>query len=143
MFLRLFFSSTLLFCSLYAVPNVEELKQAVKANPELLNTPQAQAEMAKRGITSDDVKEKLNMMGGANSDIAVSAKLIENDIEDNYLENNETNVSTITVDDLNDSTLSERLNPFTFNTNKDLRIELNKKHTKLIQNKLSRYYMKF
>ena len=46
--------------SLFAEPSIVEVEQAIKANPALLDTPQAKAEMAKRGITKEQVQQKLN-----------------------------------------------------------------------------------
>ncbi len=143
MFLRILFSLSILLLTLHAIPNVEELKQQIKANPELLNTPQAQAEMKKRGITSEDIKAKLNEMQTQDANVAIAPKLIQNSINEIISDENATNPEIISTADINETELEKRLNPFTFNTNKELRVELNKKHSNLIQNKLSRYSMKF
>jgi polysaccharide export outer membrane protein len=143
MFIRLLLSSTILFYTLHAIPNIEDLKQQVKNNPELLNTPQAQAEMKKRGITNEDVQEKLDMAKDLDQNVTISSKFIENDIQDDSIDNNDTNQTDLISDDINETLLSQRLNPFTFTTNQDLRIKLNKKHLRLTENKLSRYSMRF
>jgi len=147
MFIRNLFLILSLVLSLYAVPDIEELKAMVQNNPELLNTPEAQAEMHKRGITDEDLQKKINKLKNSNDEeITLSNKLLNNDID--YLDNNESNESNKSVItqemiDLEDEELSKRLNPFTFTTNNELRRELNKKHTVLIKNKLTRYSMKF
>jgi len=140
MFIRFAFVVTLLYSSLYAVPNVEELKRAVKENPELLDSPQAQAEMKKRGITDEDVRKKLLEGEEAGEETSVADKFVDNDIEETF-ENKETN--TVKIDDANTAELAERLNPFVFNTNKKLRVELQKKKFLLTEKKLSRYSKKF
>lgn len=141
MSLRLLVLITSITLSLYAVPSVEELKLAVQENPELLNTPEAQAEMKKRGITSEDVQKKLLDSQEEGEDVVISEKFIQNDIEDENIDTNETNETA--SEDLNTTKLVERLNPFTFNTSDKLRIELQKKKSSLTQKKLSRYSKKF
>jgi len=135
---------------LNAAPNTDELKRTIQKNPELLNTPQAQAEMQKRGISDEDVQKKLQeSKKHTGEETNVAQKFTENQI----LENNETNTTKdfnttkeINSTDEVNATLEEyakRLNPFEFQTNEDLRIELKKKKPILSTKKLSRYSKKF
>lgn len=141
--LRLFILTMSLFFLLHAVPSTDELKRAVEKNPELLNTPQAQAEMKKRGITDEDVQNKLNeSKKHTGEETNVAQGFVQNDI----LENNESN----TANELNFSKeadtskdTAKRLNPFAFQTNEELRLELKKKKPLLSTKKLSRYSEKF
>ncbi|MBN2816356.1 MAG: SLBB domain-containing protein [Campylobacterales bacterium] len=139
-FISLFILLTL---SLYAIPSVTELKSAIKQNPELLNTPEAQAEMQKRGITDEDVKQKLLESESLGENTTVATKFLENDIEE-FRDNNESNETNTTLTmDINETELSKRLNPFTFNTSEQLRLALQKKKTRLTEKKLSRFSKRF
>jgi len=131
--------------SLYAIPSVSELKAAVKENPELLNTPEAQAEMQKRGITDEDVKQKLLEAQEKGQVTNVASKFLENDIDTNETQADDSNISTTEEhDDLNTTQeLAERLNPFAFNTSQQLRLALQEKKTELTQQKLSRFAKRF
>jgi len=130
-----------LLITLHAAPNIEELKRAVQANPELLKTPQAQAEMAKRGITDEDIQNKLKASDDQGKLSTVSTRLLENDIEVENIESNETSATATIETSLTQQ--SQRVNPFTFNSSKQLRSELNKKQISLTKNKLTRYSKRF
>jgi polysaccharide biosynthesis/export protein len=145
MILRTILVTTSLFLSLYAVPNVEELSRAIKDNPELLNTPEAQAEMKKRGVTDEDIKNKLEISDEYGQEASVSTKFLDNDIEFDTLDMNESNTTkeSLDLEDTNQTELIERLNPFTYNTNAKLRTELQKKQISFTKNKLSRYSKRF
>ncbi|MDF1878586.1 SLBB domain-containing protein [Sulfurimonas sp. SAG-AH-194-C20] len=146
MFLRILLLSFFLSLSLFGAPSIEQLKAAVIADPSLLDTPQAQAEMKKRGITKTDINAKLNK----NKDL--DTKIIEaSDIQNNIdivqtEENNETNTSEILdqstlVEDINAS--FDRLNPFTYKTSREIREELSLKKQVLEKTKLTRYSESF
>ena len=65
--------------NLYANISDEQLKNAIKSNPNLLNTPQAQAEMQKRGISQDAILSKLNK--DKSEEIDDNKKVIINDVD--------------------------------------------------------------
>jgi len=121
-----------------------QIKQAVKANPALLNTPQAQAAMAERGITASEVKAKLDI----GNDAGVSNKTTETTAKNDV-------TTDVTSDDTSSSDNQEKeiqvksnalvktANPFKFNSNAAIRAELNKKQQALVRNKLTRYSMTF
>ena len=62
--------------------SVSQVKSMVKANPALLNTPQAQAELAKRGLSKGDAMNKLGVVDAktdsASIDIAVNNVNVDN-----------------------------------------------------------------
>ncbi len=58
-----------LFCSLlFAEVSQSQAISAIRANPALLNTPQAQAEMSKMGISKSEVLSKMNTIKDAKKD---------------------------------------------------------------------------
>ena len=64
---------------LNAQPTVSEVVSAVKSNPALLDTPQAKAEMQKRGVNKDDVLKKVQAKDEKTS---IEVEVVDNDIED-------------------------------------------------------------
>ena len=124
---RLLFLSLISYSLLHAVPSFSQMKEAVKANPELLNTPQAKAMMKEKGVTKEDVRKQL--VNDEMSSKVTDVKDIENNID--IVETNETNK------------LGKRLNPFTYKTNEELRVSLNSKHQLLTHKKLTRYSDRF
>ena len=137
MFLRILLFPLLFTLSLLAAPSIEEMKAMVKQNPDLLNTPQAQAEMKKRGITKSDVESRLEKSKEMTSDV-IEVDDIENNID--FSDNNETNASSETTNGkTKEMPIGKRLNPFEYKTNKDLREELNARKQILTAKKLTRY----
>jgi len=130
--------TTIFAISLSAAPSVEQMKEAVKKNPSLLNTPQAQAMLKEKGVTAAEVRAKL-----ATKQIekqTLDEESIENKIDIvESAESNESNESTAAPLDVS----SERLNPFMYKTSADLRKELNSKQQLLSEGKLSRYSTSF
>ena len=53
----------------------------VKANPALLNTPQAQAELAKRGLSKGDITNKLNITDTKVGDVLTNTAINDVDVE--------------------------------------------------------------
>ena len=127
--------------TLNAEPSMAQIKQAVKANPALLNTPQAKAAMAERGLTASDVKAKLDRADSSATSTELSSSNTENEISSDEsstdVADKKTEIKAITT------TLAKKVNPFKFRSNSELRTELNKKQQVLLKNKLSRYSMKF
>jgi len=56
---KLLFVAGLFSALLIAQPTTSQMVSAVKKNPSLLNTPEAQAELQKRGLSKTDVINKL------------------------------------------------------------------------------------
>ena len=127
--------TTIFTISLYAVPSIEQMKEAVKKDPSLLNTPQAQAMMKEKGVTIEEVRAKLATQQIEKK--TLSAESIENKID--IVESNESNESNETIPDIS----SDRLNPFMYKTSADLRKELNSQQQLLTEGKLSRYSKSF
>ena len=140
MLLRLLLT-TIFTISLFAAPSYDEMKAAVNANPELLDTPQARAMMQEKGITADEVRERLEKKIETKT---INAEDIENNIE--ITDTNET-VEVSEIDDLNvteiSEDLNERLNPFAYKSSADIREELNAKQQILTSTKLTRYSSNF
>lgn len=132
-FLALLFVVT----SLYAVPNIDQLKQAVKANPALLNTPEAQAAMKEKGIDADDVK----------------AKLMEQNSDANLIPTEESATNKIDFPSESDTTQGNEAseaedhvkmtNPFTIQESEKIKKALLKKQLFVAEKKLTRYASRF
>jgi len=133
----IFFLVGVFVLSLSAAPNISQIKQAVQANPALLNTPQAKAIMAQKGVSASEVKAKLEVDSSAELNTEVTSEDIKNDLSVDSDDDKKANVKVI------ETVLAKRVNPFKFSSNKALREELNKKQQALVKNKLSRYSMKF
>jgi len=137
------FSKILLFLvgsalALFAEPSIAQIKAAVSANPSLLNTPQAQAAMKDRGITSSDIKAKLNKQNVATSQESVTQKKVENKIE--TTEKTETQQEIEVGQKISSSTT---VNPFAFQSNQSIQKLNSKKQQHINHKKLSRYATKF
>ena len=152
MLLRLSLITTSLILSLYAVPSSQEIKDRLKQNPELLQTPEAQAELKKRGLTNEDVQQKLLIKDTSGKTAVVSDRLIDNKIIEENLDQNMTfdtenldgNMTSEDSNESNESNLSnERLNPFQFNTSEELRAVIRQKQPLFTEKKLTRYSQKF
>ncbi|MBU1658165.1 SLBB domain-containing protein [bacterium] len=135
---KLFLLLFLLFSSLFAETNLDQLKQAVEQNPALLNTPQAQAMMREKGVSVDEIQRKLEAGDIHPEAETLQQKSIKNDIslqDDNLTqERNNTQVQRLNV---------ENISPFSFQSNAKIRENLIKKQQSLAENKLSRYSMRF
>lgn len=146
MFFKLFLPF-ILIASLYAEPSIEEMKAAVSANPALLDTPQAQAMMQEKGITAYEVRQSLSQKNKfLELEDEKTMSLLSNNIVDiNMTDANLTDANLTEITDINETMLKleERLNPFSYKTNKELRVELNSKQELLIAKKLDRYSKSF
>lgn len=134
---------SLLFLSvgfLSAEPSMAQVKQAVAQNPALLNTPQAKAMMAEKGVTLSEVKQKL-AEDASKSGVESTESTISNDIK--------TTVEESTVEDdnkeliKNTTTLAKRVSPFSYKSNDKIRTELNGKQQTIKNEKLNRYSLSF
>jgi len=122
--------------SLVASPNLGEIKAAVQANPALLNTPQAKAAMAKKGMTVADVKAKLKVKKTSNS--SVSSEIDStNDID----VTDDTTVSEQTF--IKKSVAIKRVNPFKFESSQNINKTLSSKQQHFIKKSLKRYSNRF
>lgn len=135
MFFR-FLLTTIFTLSLYAVPSMEQMKEAVKNDPSLLNTPQAQAMMKEKGVSAAEIQAKLNQENKITKE-TLDEKDIENNID--IVDSNDSNK----LGEINEQNLSKRLNPFMYKTSGDLRAELNAKQQLLTKSKLARYSSSF
>ncbi len=142
MFLRMFFLLSLFTLSLYAVPSLAQMQEAVAKDPSLLDTPQAAAIMQEKGLSKAQIKAKL-----AKNNKLASKTIATTDIENN-LAVADTNQSdgNLTVDDntsLSDSELEKRLNPFAYKTNAELRKLAKEKQQLYKEKELHRYSFAF
>ena len=125
--------------SLFAAPNIAQIQAAVEANPSLLNTPQAKAAMAEKGVTAVEVKAKLESANSSakNASVDTTATSAENDIDSETT----TDKSTDTAHTLKKP--SFRVNPFAYQSSASISRALRKKQQVLVKNKLVRYSSKF
>ena len=129
---RLLFTLLLLTISLYAVPSFAQVQEAVAKDPSLLDTPQAQALMKEKGMSSAEVKAKL----AKNKEL--ETKTLETSDIKNKIEVIDTNTTNETVVDV-DVDLKERLNPFEYKSNEELRQSAKEKQQMGTSKKLQRY----
>ena len=124
--------------SLSAEPNIAQIKTAVTQNPALLDTPQAQVEMAKRGISKAEITQKLQTQSVEVTPDKSATQTVENNIESTSI--NDTGAK---MDESADKTivnqLNKRVNPFAFSE----KISFKDKQQELIRNNLSRYSQRF
>jgi len=137
MLLRLFLIFSLSSLALYAVPSYAQIQAAVSKDPTLLDTPQAQALMKEKGISKADVKAKLD------KNKKLETQVIDTAAIENKIEITDTNVTDTNVTDTNVTDLGERLNPFEYKTNKELRIDLKKQQQINSNSELKRYSAAF
>lgn len=119
--------------TLYAAPNIAEIKAAVKANPALLNTPQAKAAMAEKGLSAAEVKAKL----ADNSSNSKVEQTTTTDVDNKIESTNETQNHLVKAKP------SFKVNPFAYQSSALISNTLAKKQQTLVVNKLVRYSSKF
>lgn len=125
----------LITLSLYGAQSIEDLKAAVTANPALLDTPQAKAEMAKRGLSAQEIKEKLNNQSiDTTQDNDAQTKEVQNKIVMNITDNVEKLKNSVNIQNV-DTTI----NPFIYHNDMNFK----DKQQELITNNLSRYSTRF
>ena len=140
MFFRILLLPLLFSLSLLAAPSMEQMKAMVQQNPDLLNTPQAEAMMREKGISKADIKSRLTKSQEMTKDI-IAIDDIENSID--FRDANETNssmennVTDLILEEKID--LGKRLNPFAYKTSQELRESLNARQQILTDKKLTRY----
>ncbi len=124
----------------YAQPSLAQVKQAVSANPALLETPQAKAMMKEKGVSVAEVKQKLAESSSSSTSETATEDVdnsIDTSVTDTISENKELKT------DFKDNILAKRVNPFFYKTNAKIREELKSKQQRLSKSKLSRYSMSF
>ena len=75
-----------IFSSQTIALSADQAMSMVKANPALLNTPQAQAELAKRGLSKGDITNKLNSTDNKSEGVLVNTAINNVDVELEKLE---------------------------------------------------------
>jgi len=70
-----------IFSSQTIALSADQAMSMVKANPALLNTPQAQAELAKRGLSKGDITNKLNSTDNKSEGVLVNTAINNVDVE--------------------------------------------------------------
>ena len=128
MFKKIIFSIVILSTYILAEPTQAQAMTMIKSNPALLNTPQAKAEMAKRGIDKSQVLQKVNNTTKADSNSVIEAK------------NEITNIEAKTIqDDMQVQTKKTRIysNPLAYKGNAEKLKDIKSK-----QNKISTKYLK-
>ncbi len=128
----LIISLLFIVANLYATPNIAEIKAAVKANPTLLNTPEAKAAMAQEGLSVSDVKAKLDSTKNSSTSSSVSnSETVKN------------NIDLTTETQILKSQPTFRVNPFAYQSSGAISKALSEKQQRLVENKLVRYSNKF
>ncbi|MDD2790643.1 MAG: SLBB domain-containing protein [Sulfurimonas sp.] len=112
-------------------PSISSIQAAVESNPALLETPQAKALMAEKGISASEVKEKLAQESSSTESSKTETSTAENNIE----ESGETSNSEA----LKKGEFRKDISPFTYQ--KD--VSFKERQQNLEQSKLSRYSMRF
>lgn len=138
--LLLFVTTTLT----YAEPSLAQVQQAVAKNPGLLNTPQAKAMMAEKGVSLSEVKQKLaetslNTKQNSEGDTSVVDNNIDTTVEESTQEsdtNEEDLVRKV-------SHLVKNVNPFAYKSNKAIQKSLKSKQQSSSIEKLNRYSLSF
>ena len=136
----MFFVIGVFLFTLNAAPNLAQIKEAIKSNPALLETPQAKAVMTEKGLKASDVKAKLEKENNTVSNTETTSETVKNDVTADDEKDDDDNKINVKITDV---TLVKSVNPFRFRSNKELKAELNKKQQILLKNKLSRYSMRF
>ena len=128
LFLLALFASTL-----FAEPSVSEAKSAIEANPDLLNTTQAQLYMQKNGLTKEEILNKINKKS-ENTDTQI-IKDIENniDFEDDVKKDGQINIdingtdnnsTDINITEDNITKLTTYINPLEYKMNTQILEEI-------------------
>ncbi|MBU1927432.1 SLBB domain-containing protein [bacterium] len=136
MSLRIFMLMIVSVLFLHAEPSLAEVKEAVGQNPALLESPQAKAMMAEKGLTAEQVKQKISENNTTKETTKISS---ENAI--NEIDINSTSDELVTQEKEGD--VINLVNPFLFQNNDELRKDLAKKQQDFTSVKLSRYSASF
>ena len=133
----------------FAQENSSELINQVKSNPNILNTPQAQKEMLKRGLTKDIILKKIQNNEEITEDYISLVSENNNTLNKiDFNENNETFVFDENKTQLNREKNTSvqktvHINPLKYNTNNQILEELSKFQTDKKEIKLERYGFNF
>ena len=134
MFKKIIFSIVILSTYILAEPTQAQAMTMIKSNPALLNTPQAKAEMAKRGISKSQVLQKVNNTTKADSNSVIEAK------------NEITNIEAETIqDDMQVQTKKTRIysNPLAYKGNAEKLKDIKSKQNKISTKSLKRFSTTF
>ena len=134
MFKKIIFSIVILSTYILAEPTQAQAMTMIKSNPALLNTPQAKAEMAKRGIDKSQVLQKVNNTTKADSNSVIEAK------------NEITNIEAETIqDDMQVQTKKTRIysNPLAYKGNAEKLKDIKSKQNKISTKSLKRFSTTF
>ncbi|NPA66583.1 MAG: hypothetical protein GXO11_06840 [Epsilonproteobacteria bacterium] len=119
---------------LLAQPSISEAKAALKANPALLDSPQAKALMEQKGLTKQQVEAELKKTTTATQEVSQTQEEINNDVE----------VTTDIKPSIRiDKKLTRKINPFALKSTADIDKQLSKKQQFLVKKKLKRYSSRF
>ncbi len=122
-----------------AQPTQSQAIQMIKSNPALLNTPQAKAEMAKRGISKSAVLQKVNETTTATSTQSIEAT---NDIVDQASTDTEsTQESSETITQIKDTKIYA--NPLAYKGNAARLKEIKSNQNKISTKSLTRFSKTF
>ena len=113
--LKIIFIFTIIISALFAQPSIQEAKAAIQANPSLLNTPQAQQMMQDKGISKEQVLNKINQKKEIIS--TKDNKKLENNIE---LEDNNKTKNKLFDITKNNIKKSVFINPIKYENNKQI-----------------------
>ena len=134
MFKKIIFSIVILSTYILAEPTQAQAMTMIKSNPALLNTPQAKAEMAKRGIDKSQVLQKVNNTTKADSNSVIEAK------------NEITNIEAETIqDDMQVQTKKTRIysNPLAYKGNAEKLKDIKSKQNEISTKSLKRFSKTF
>jgi len=124
---------------LLAQPNRAEVISAIKSNPAILNTPQAQMEMQKAGVDRQTVLDKVNSLNSTNTNNS------EN-IQDSSEVSNDIVIEENIKNDINkkgDTKKSSYINPFEYQNNNKVLTQLATKQSIKIDKELNRFGVEF
>ncbi len=142
MFKKIFLISCVLISFSLAQISQSAAISAIKTNPALLNTPQAQAEMAKRGISKSEVLSKIDGQKSLKNN-NIATKKIQNKI---YISGDTDNIKTqkqSKTEIINQNKNSTYINPLEYKQSKTLLQELKKEQSLKKHKILKRYGINF
>ena len=125
----------------FAQPSKIQMLEAIKSNPALLNTPQAQAQMAKKGVTKEQVLQKVNQKSTTKT-IETIEKKAENKIDKNTKEK-VTEKEIVNENKIIINTFSDTLNPLKYKNNNELLAQIKSKQSIPTKSNLKRFGLNF
>ena len=128
---------------LFAAPDMAQIKAAVQQNPALLETPQAQAELKKRGLSTEDVKAKLLDGSASTGESGATAQKAQNDVDFKEVESSQSAVDSKNDLDVHKrGVIRKKINPFAYGQNLDAKL-LGIKQNVMSSKYLHRYALNF